>query len=117
MNRRKGNRAPADAWSAEELLIIHERSKRLFPDGRHGASLRMQWRNTRRTTTSSPGTSLIASTWRDWRRQYLGTLYGEDAAKTRLVDTRGASPQCFAGMWGLNGLLKKTIIAPARGWR
>lgn len=104
MNRRKGNRAPADAWNADELLVIHERSKRLFP--------RKAWRFApdamekyaenndflARHLTDSQHMARLAKT-------YLGTLYGEDAAR-RVWSTPGRLTAMLRGMWGLNGLLK-----------
>ena len=103
MNRRKGNRAPADTFSREELREIGERAERLFrnkawrfaPDAMEKFNAQNDF--IARHLTDSQHMARLA-------KDYLGHLYGEDRNK-RVFASPGRLTSMLRSMWGLNDLL------------
>jgi CRISPR-associated endonuclease Csn1 len=104
-NRFKGNRAPAEAWSADELREIAERAERLFrkkawrfaPDAMEKFEEKHDF--LARHLTDSQHMARLA-------KDYLGHLYGTEERNRRVWSTPGRLTSMLRGMWGLNGLLK-----------
>lgn len=101
-NRRKGNRAPCDAWSGEDLREIAERAERLFkkkawrfaPDAM--AKFEDNGGFLARHLTDSQHMAKLA-------KDYLGQLYGERAS-SKVWATPGRLTAMLRGRWGLNAL-------------
>jgi CRISPR-associated endonuclease Csn1 len=97
-NRRKGNRAPAETWSGEELQEIAERAERLFQ--------KKAWR------FQPDAMKRFESDGGFLARQLIDTQHMSRLAKTYLEQVCGqvwAPPGRLTAMlrkrWGLNGLL------------
>lgn len=97
-NRRKGNRAPADAWSGDELQHIVERAERLFQ--------KKAWR------FQPDAMKRFEADGGFLARQLIDTQHMARLAKTYLEQVCGqvwAPPGRLTAMlrkrWGLNGLL------------
>lgn len=102
MNRIKGNRAPADAFSPDELRVIGERAQRLFPKKawRFAPDAMEKFSETNdfiaRHMTDSQHMARLA-------KDYLGLLFGEEANR-RVFASPGRLTSMLRGMWGLNAL-------------
>lgn len=104
MNRLKGNRPPADVWSGEELRVIGDRARRLFP--------KKAWRFAPDAMEKfAADNDFIARHMTDSQhmarlaKQYLGLLYGEDVNRC-VFASPGRLTGMLRGMWGLNALLR-----------
>lgn len=102
-NRFKGNRAPADAWSGDELSAVAARAGRLFPykAWRFAPDAMEKFAENgdfiARHLTDSQHMARLA-------KDYLGHLYGEDR-HARVLATPGRLTAMLRGKWGLNYLL------------
>lgn len=101
-NRRKGNRAPADAWSGDDLLEIAERAERLFKykAWRFAPDAMERFEKDRdfiaRHLTDSQHMARLA-------KDYLGQLFGNEA-NSRVWATPGRLTAMLRAKWGLNAL-------------